>query len=105
MVLLSSGQPTKMILLNGEYRGFHKNGLTRVIENYYEGNLSGKQELFLEDGMLWREAFYKNGKLEGNLKEFYDEKMIKKEEFYEGGVLKTAREYDSSGNLIYTFGY
>ncbi|MBK6679680.1 MAG: hypothetical protein IPG53_06440 [Ignavibacteriales bacterium] len=42
--------------------------------------------------------------LKATLKNFMM-KNGKKEEFYEGGVLKTAREYDSSGNLIYTFGY
>ena len=85
-----------------KWKGYHKNGNIRYIEEYQNDLENGKWLSFDEDGELLAKGFQKNGKKDGKwITHFYDNGKVHIEEFYkQGKPIGSINVYLPNGKLL-----
>jgi antitoxin component YwqK of YwqJK toxin-antitoxin module len=84
---------------------FYDIGLLKAEENFDDGQLHGLRKEYYMNGAVKEEQHYIYGKLEGWSKSFFRNAKLQREEYYKNGKIQRAKEYDSAGVLVSTFGY
>jgi len=84
---------------NGKAVTYNEGGHRLSVQNYVNGELSGLQQGFREDGTLKDEYIINHDKLSIH-KEYYENGKLKSEEIYENRKTISKKNYDEEGNLI-----
>lgn len=87
---------------NGLWTYYHKNSdKVMMTENYKDGKLHGKKEVFYDNGEVAEEATYVNGELHGSRKLYSVKGVVLEDLTYRHGELHgPARFYNGKGELM-----
>ena len=88
---------------NGQYKKyteFYMNGRIRILANFENGKLNGKQKEFYSTGKVKRKSTRKNGKLDGKEIAYYSHgRVLRKVNYKDGKLDGECRFYEKSGAL------
>jgi antitoxin component YwqK of YwqJK toxin-antitoxin module len=84
----------------GIHKTWFENGNLSSEISYKNSLKVGTSKTWYESGKIWTEQIWVNNRLDGESKIYFESGGLWSVDFYEKGVLKSSKEYDSSGKLI-----